>query len=64
MARRGHTRDERCGHESSCEARAIPRRRRHGAVRPARLEVLEVRVLRVRQDLVALGVRRAWARDI
>jgi len=55
MARRPHP-DERCGHESSCEARAIhvvddtALCARHG------LEALEVRVLRVRQDLVALGV--------
>ena len=56
MARRPHQ-DERCGHESSCEASAIhvvddtALCARHG------LEVLEVRVLRVRQDLVALGVQ-------
>jgi hypothetical protein len=49
--------DERCGHEAGCEARAIhvvddtALCARHG------VEALETRVLRVRQDLIALGVQ-------
>src|SRR5262245_10623709 len=55
MARRPEE-DERCAHATSCEAHAIhvvdeiALCVRHG------LEMLEQRVLRVRQDLVALGV--------
>ena len=56
MARRPRE-DEPCGHEAGCEARAIhvvdetALCARHG------LEVLETRVHRVRQDLIALGVQ-------
>lgn len=55
MARRPDP-DERCAHENGCEASAIhivddtALCARHG------IEALEARVLRVRQDLVALGV--------
>ena len=55
MARRPGP-EERCGHEAGCQTHAIyvvddqPLCARHG------VEALEARVLRVRQDLVALGV--------
>jgi len=51
------TEDERCGHATGCQARAIhvvddtALCVRHG------VEALETRVLRVRQDLIALGVQ-------
>jgi hypothetical protein len=56
MARRPEQ-DERCAHETGCEAHAIhvvddvALCARHG------LEALEARVLRVREGLVALGVQ-------
>jgi hypothetical protein len=56
MARRPHE-DEGCGHQAGCEARALhvvddtALCARHG------LEALEERVLRVRKDLIALGVQ-------
>src|SRR6188508_300669 len=55
MARRPHQ-DERCGHESSCEAPAIHVVDDTALCAKHGFEALESRVLRVRQDLVALGV--------
>lgn len=49
--------DERCGHESGCTKRAVHVVDDVALCTTHGLEALEARVLRVRRDLVALGVQ-------